>query len=783
MDVEGGLGGGDGDVRGNTLKTSPGHDTESKEGVGDDSMQVHSPLEEDDAFSTQMSVAPEESSEENQKGTERFEKGTLVRVLQKTIKGVPDQRYGVAKVVGPGITPGHYKVKFTLGGFGRDVPPELMVPYDMFGTDALIQAAKEESLKKDKKLLGNKRAREDSLEQGQGQAKQKPHRVAPAQPMDNEWVRRSLRCTGKQQLVGSRVQHLMKRLHENDPQLKIVRVKNELDANTNKLVLLEMLDALETNTVVEVLYMQNLEEGMDDEVLQRLTDVLKGSKIWALNVGENFGVSRQGWEKFAEDLKSTNITHMYAGSETTVCGKLKVKMRNVIRENRVKHKLHNSVENMDVIRRIGQMWWNPRNSKLLQSHLTTEERSAIEQKEAPLLERRVCVCVDGDFRVGRVKKYNEAGQLHWIEWESVPGEEGGRKEGASGAPKQGWVRLDDTKYLVSGAIMWGVLPVAANALSSDHSKPKTHTHADPLKLLTKACREVLASLKTLPATKFFSAPFAWKKHGCYDYLEVVKSPLDLRKVKQRVEAKAYPTLDAFKSDVVKVFQDWILYFSDREGVSNDLKLACRWAAELEDYFHNEVQAVANKYQIIDVLPLSNIGPTDAAKNHVTNQRKPTESEQFKVGDTILAKKPLSRKESNSDDEVENQGEDFFHWGTITKIDVAEQLVAVVFDQNTTPQRLALTDLVLPPKHISKYTPLQVFKHSKCMVDERNIEAKGEVMCLSFATNEWYWCHQSSLIPHHNAKALPNASRFKFCFPSQLLESVDREAAIFEDLKT
>jgi hypothetical protein len=38
---------------------------------------------------------------------------------------------------------------------------------------------------------------------------------------------------------------------------------------------------------------QNFENGMGDAQLDRLIGVLKQGRIWAVNVGENFGISQQ----------------------------------------------------------------------------------------------------------------------------------------------------------------------------------------------------------------------------------------------------------------------------------------------------------------------------------------------------------------------------------------------------------------------------------------------------------------------------------------------------------
>ena len=183
-----------------------------------------------------------------------------------------------------------------------------------------------------------------------------PSAPASSAASASNFVRRSTRRAGISQLRRKDVKALLTKLVANDKSIEVLRLKNFLLADTNSIVLKEVLNALRGNTVVQVLYIQNFEEAMDDSMLEALCDVLKiNKKLWALNVGENFKITQGGWTRFAEALRETHVTHLYAGSEDTVKGKLKKKMRDVIRENRKKHKLHNDPDNIDVIMQIGQM--------------------------------------------------------------------------------------------------------------------------------------------------------------------------------------------------------------------------------------------------------------------------------------------------------------------------------------------------------------------------------------------------------------------------------------------
>eukprot|EP01052_Picozoa_sp_SAG31_P022532 SAG31_NODE_1795_length_7248_cov_682.054833_5_plen_1228_part_00 len=172
------------------------------------------------------------------------------------------------------------------------------------------------------------------------------------------------RQAGIEKMNRSGFRRLMKALHEDsDPSLKVLRLKQYLDADANPMVIDAVLDALDGSTMVEALYIQNFEHGMLDAQLEHLGRVLKRGHIWALNVGENFKISSQGWTRFLADLKYTHVTHMYA-SEPNFGGithDVKKKMRDVIRENRKKDGRHRSWDHVDVINQIGQMWWNPRN--------------------------------------------------------------------------------------------------------------------------------------------------------------------------------------------------------------------------------------------------------------------------------------------------------------------------------------------------------------------------------------------------------------------------------------
>ena len=79
---------------------------------------------------------------------------------------------------------------------------------------------------------------------------------------------------------------------------------------------------------------RNAVQGMLDRQVKLLTEVLKKGRIWALNIGENMNVSRNAWERFAEDLKQTRVSFMYVSEHHLVRTNLKQRMMDAIRENR-----------------------------------------------------------------------------------------------------------------------------------------------------------------------------------------------------------------------------------------------------------------------------------------------------------------------------------------------------------------------------------------------------------------------------------------------------------------
>jgi len=184
----------------------------------------------------------------------------------------------------------------------------------------------------------------------------------------NNWVRRSSRQPSKSVLKSAGVRDLLDKLKNNASDMVVLKLKKYLnDPDIAPVVMNATLDSLEDNTNCQALYCQNFNKAMLDAQLMHLLRILQSPKcrIWCLNIGETYNVTRRTWKKFAKGLKHTKVTHMYT-SEHTITPELKLRFRATIRDNRKKHDMHINPENLDVIVRCTHCWWNPINAKVLQ---------------------------------------------------------------------------------------------------------------------------------------------------------------------------------------------------------------------------------------------------------------------------------------------------------------------------------------------------------------------------------------------------------------------------------
>lgn len=190
----------------------------------------------------------------------------------------------------------------------------------------------------------------------------------------SNWVRRSVRQPSRALLSSKPLKYLVAGLKGNYPDMKVLKMKKYInDPNAPSVVIDAALEALEENTNCEALYIQNFNEGLRDKQVLHLLRILQSPScnIWCMNIGENYNVDTETWEKFTQGLRRTKITHMYA-SEHTITTEMKDEIREIIRNNRKKHDRHINPNNLDVIVQCTHCWWNPINAKSLRPYLTKQ---------------------------------------------------------------------------------------------------------------------------------------------------------------------------------------------------------------------------------------------------------------------------------------------------------------------------------------------------------------------------------------------------------------------------
>ena len=177
----------------------------------------------------------------------------------------------------------------------------------------------------------------------------------------SSFVRRSMRDPSLALLDRPDVQKMLRKIRENHHDTVVFKVKDNILSDINSLVMDEILHCLEKNEVCQALYVQNLERAIEDKQLRRLIEILKVRPIWCINIGETYHISKKSWDFFCKSLPETSVTHLYV-SEHVIDMDMKNEMRENIRKNRKKHDMHCSLQNIKVIERCTNCWWNPINS-------------------------------------------------------------------------------------------------------------------------------------------------------------------------------------------------------------------------------------------------------------------------------------------------------------------------------------------------------------------------------------------------------------------------------------
>ena len=137
---------------------------------------------------------------------------------------------------------------------------------------------------------------------------------------------------------------------------RVLRVKHFLPSSAvGRAAIYAVLDALTVNTRVQALYLQNFERGVGDAEIDKLIDVLKLGRIWAVNLGENGDVSKDAWRRLAAALPATAVSFLYVSEHHILRTDIKDKLRAAARANRSR------LPPVDpaVARVVKNMWYNP----------------------------------------------------------------------------------------------------------------------------------------------------------------------------------------------------------------------------------------------------------------------------------------------------------------------------------------------------------------------------------------------------------------------------------------
>ncbi len=104
------------------------------------------------------------------------------------------------------------------------------------------------------------------------------------------FVRRSSRDPSQTLLESSDIKHCLSKLRSNAPVTQVFKLKDHVVSDLTPAIMDEILDALARNTVCQALYIQNVSESLLERQFNKLIDILKMKRIWALNIGEHYNI-------------------------------------------------------------------------------------------------------------------------------------------------------------------------------------------------------------------------------------------------------------------------------------------------------------------------------------------------------------------------------------------------------------------------------------------------------------------------------------------------------------
>ena len=157
---------------------------------------------------------------------------------------------------------------------------------------------------------------------------------------------------------------LIERLLEDDPTLEILKLSN-YEGNATADEMCAIFTALQTNTTVKVLYVQN--QTVDDTVMAVFIEALKCKRIWAANIGEWSGVTSEGYDALLRAIPDTNLCFMYVGEpgRCSLTQAKKKRLKSAVKANARRYTVWCS-EDGAIAKKVTGMWFNPTSSKFLE---------------------------------------------------------------------------------------------------------------------------------------------------------------------------------------------------------------------------------------------------------------------------------------------------------------------------------------------------------------------------------------------------------------------------------
>ena len=172
-----------------------------------------------------------------------------------------------------------------------------------------------------------------------------------------------------------KVQELIDTLRDSeDTSFTYLKLK-EVCPRVTEAELNSIMDALRENSSVRAMNAQNQPHATAD-TLTIVIKVLKCKKIFAINLGEWFNLTRDDWQRLLDALPQTNVGFLYI-SEPGKCSlteEQKAQFFTVLRANRTRFTdWYTDYQVKAIAEKVHNMWWNPKSSRYLNDTVTTTQ--------------------------------------------------------------------------------------------------------------------------------------------------------------------------------------------------------------------------------------------------------------------------------------------------------------------------------------------------------------------------------------------------------------------------